>query len=343
MAENRIYSIDWLKGVMILIIVIFHSYFFPSFRGYLAVEVFFFISGYFMMLSYLRKPTTAVKYTWRRIRRMAIPFIISLLLACTFYIRSFPAVDSYDAFIEISGELFSTIPFAKEFTGFLTQIPFLLVFWFLSVLVISSFLLYGILQYDDRLATMVIFPAIILFGYNAIFTNSECLDNFTRVGYLGVPLLRGLCGMAAGALICHVYVHHKDSIEKRAGLINVFGIIAFILFIALLFTEEPLDKYIVFTIPWILQASVIDSSWLNTALRRIKGGLFARIGRFTVYVYCIHGVTQTALFWFNDHLLHHALDGTSLFIAYLMAVTVASVVLYYLSQVVTRLIKIRES
>lgn len=338
MTDNRIYSIDWLKGVMILIIVIFHSYFFPSFRGYLAVEVFFFISGYFMMSSFLRKPTTAVKYTWGRVKRMAIPFYISLVLACTLYIQSFPVIDSYDALVDICGELFSTIPFAKEFAGFATRIPFLLVFWFLSVLVISSFLLYGILQYNDRLATMVLFPAIILFGYNAIYTNTECLDSFAKVGLLGAPLLRGLCGMATGALICHLYVQHKESFERRAVLINVFGAIAFVLFLALMFTGESFDKYIIVTIPWILLAAVIEHSWLNAILRKIKGGLFARIGRYTIYVYCIHSITQTLLFWFNDHLLHHALDGASLFIAYLIAVAVASIALYYLSQFITRLI-----
>lgn len=341
MANNRIYSVDWLKGVMILIIVIYHSYFFEGFRGYLAVDVFFFISGYFLMFSFLRRPSTAVLYTWSRIKSIAAPYFISLILVCLQSNCFNSAIGVYDSFIDFTGKLISTIPFAEEFAASLTRTPFLLGCWFLSVLIIGAFLLYGILEYNQRLATMVLFPAIVLLGYNAILNNSECLNNFSRVGLLGVPLVRGICDMASGALICHVYIQYKASIEKHTGLINILGFISFFVFMALMFTEEALDKYIIVTIPWILMAAVIDHSWMNTALCKIKGGLFARLGRYTIYVYCIHGVAQTTIFWFNDKILHHALDGAPLFIAYLCSVAAASVCLYYICQFITRFINAR--
>ena len=343
MSSNRIYSIDWLKGLMILIIVVYPSYFFPSFRGYLAVEVFFFISGFFLMSSFLRHPSTAVLYTWKRIKQMAAPYFISLILVCTLSKRAFSGINSFDALIDMSGKLFSTIPFGEEFAGIATRTPFLLGCWFLSVLIIGSFILYAMLEYNERLATLVLFPAIVLFGYNAIFNHTDCLNSFERVGLLGLPLVRGLSGMAAGALICHTYFHYKAAVDKYATLINILGIVGFIIFIALMFTSEPLDKYILFTIPWFLLAGVIDRSWINAALSKIKGGLFGRLGRYTLYVYCIHGVGQMLLFWINDHLLQHALSGVTLFIAFLVAVAIATVVLYYLCLFVTRFINSRDN
>lgn len=343
MNNQRIHSIDWLKGLMILIIVVYHSYFFPGFRGHLAVDVFFFISGYFLMSGFLRHPSTAVHYTWSRIKQMAAPYYISLIPACILGIRRISKINSLDALIDLCGKLFSTIPFGEEFAGIITRTQFLLIFWFLSVLVITSFILYSMLEYNERLATLILFPAIVLFGYNAIFDHTDCLNNFERIGMLGLPLVRGLSGMAAGALICHVHVRHKASIDRYSTLINVLGIIGFILFIALMFSGESLDKYILFTIPWILLASVIDRSWSNKILSRINGGLLARIGRYTLYVYCIHGVGQMLLFWINDHLLNQALSGASLFITDLVAVAAATFVLYYLCQFVIRFIKNHEN
>ncbi len=323
---------------MILIIVIHHSYFFPKFRGYLAVDVFFFISGYFLMSSFLRHPSTAVLYTWNRIKQMATPFFISLILVCTLTNRGFPGIQDFDSLINLSGKLFSSISFGEEFAGIITRADFLLGCWFLSVLIISSFILYAMLQYNERLAVLLLYPAIVLFGYNAIFSHSDCPNSFEHIGLLGLPLVRGLSGMAAGALICQIYTRYKAGVDKYATFINVLGIVGFILFIALMFTTEPFDKYILFTIPWFLLAGVIDRSWMNAALSRIKGGLFGRLGRYTLYVYCIHGIGQMLVFWINDHLLHHALSDASLFLACLVAVAVASVALYYLCQLVTRFI-----
>ena len=110
-----------------------------------------------------------------------------------------------------------------------------------------------------------------------------------------------------------------------------------------MFTEQDLDKYYIITIPWFLLASVLENSWLNRLLHKIKGGLFTRLGRYTIYLYCIHGVAQTILFWFNDHILGHALDGMVLLAVYLAAVAIATVILYYLSNLAVRLVSRHEN
>lgn len=145
--------------------------------------------------------------------------------------------------------------------------------------------------------------------------------------------------MAAGAMICHVYSNYKSGIERRVTLINVLGIISLLIFSALLFTQEALDKYTIITIPWVLLASVMDHSWLNVTLNRIKFGVFSWIGRYTLYIYCIHGPIQTRVHGFNDHYLHGALNGTSLLAVDLVAIAAASFALYYLCQFITRLYK----
>ena len=342
MTNNRIYSLDWLKGWMIICIVCYHSYFFPGFRGYLAVDLFFFISGYLLMQSFLHKPKTAVQYTWKRIQQLAAPYFICLFLAICLRRSAFTDVSSFGAWTDLISKALSSASFADEFGAELTRSPFLLGGWFLSVLVIGSFLLYGALQFNERLATTVLFPLVVLFGYNALLGHAESVNNFARIGLLGAPMIRGVFEMAAGVLIGHLVVHHKAGLEKRSLLINIFGVVSFIVFMALMFTKNALDKYLIITIPWIITASVIDGSWLNTALLKLNGGVIARLGRYSLYVYCIHGIAQTIVFAINDQILHHAWGDTTVFFVYLATVAIASLAIYYLSQFITRRIKNRE-
>jgi hypothetical protein len=213
--------------------------------------------------------------------------------------------------------------------------------WFFSALIISSFILYGMLQYNERLATMVLFPLIVILGFNAMMSNANSVCNFERIGLLGAPLIRGLFEMAAGALICHLYNKHKDSFEKRSILINVLGLVSFLIFLSMMFTKQSTDQYLIVTIPWFLTASVIDKSWLNMALQRINGSIIARIGRYTIYVLCIHGLAEQIVFACNERFLHHTLAGTPLLIIYLIAATVATFVLYFLCRLTERFLIFR--
>lgn len=249
--------------------------------------------------------------------------------------------DSFDSIIDITGKAFATIPFAGEFGGEFTRAPFLLLYWYLNVLIAGSFILYAMLQYSERLSSTILFPAIILLGYNALFCDSPSLNTLNRIGLFGAPLIRGVSEMAAGAMICHVYSNYKSGIESRATLINVLGIISVLIFAALLFTQEALDKYTIITIPWILLASVMDHSWLNAVLNKIRFGVFSWIGRYTLYIYCIHGPIQTRVHGFNDHYLHGAINGASLLAVDFIAIAVASFALYYLCQFTTRFINAR--
>ena len=336
---TRNLAIDWIKGWMILCIILHHTWMIPNFRGYLAVDVFFYISGFFLMKSYLRKPTTAVKYTWKRVKQIAAPFFICIILGGGIMLaRHILTRDSFDSIVDVSGKVFATIPFAGEIGGEFTRAPFLLLYWYLSALIICSFILYAMLQYSESLSTTILFPAIILLGYNALFSDAPSLNTLNRIGLLGAPLIRGLYEMAAGAMICHVYSNYQSGIESRATLINVLGLISLVLFAALLFTQEALDKYTIITIPWFLLAAVMDHSWLNAALGKIKGGFFAWVGRYTLYVYCIHGPVQSRVHSLNDHLLHGSLQGVSLLLVDFAAIAAASVALFYLCRFVTRII-----
>ena len=327
---KRNLAIDWIKGWMILCIILTHTWDFPDIKFYLAVDVFFFISGYYLMLSFLRKPTTTVRYTWKRIKTIALPFLICLGFRFLLSPDQFIAWDGLDHFIDTFAESFFTVTFAEELGVEVSSEGLCFGSWFFSVLIISSFLIYGLLEYNQKLSTRVLFPVIALVGFNTLIVHADSFCSWTRVGALGFPLLRGFTEMIAGALICSVYQENKAAFEKHPIFLNVMGIIAFILFVLLMFARQNFDKYLVITIPWFLLAAVSDSAWLSKGLAYIRGGFMAWVGQYTLYILCVHWIVLVTVRWCNER--YWGLDpaGIWLVIISILAIVPATIALYQL-------------
>lgn len=325
--STRNLAIDWIKGWMILCVVLVHTWAFPDIKFYLAVDVFFYISGYYLMLSFLRKPTTTVQYTWKRIKAIALPFLICIGFRFLQSPDQFIAWDGLDSFIDTFAKAFFTITFSEELGIEVSSDGLLIGSWYFSVLIISSFLLYGMLEYNQKFSSRVLFPMIALVGFNALIVHSESFSSWTRVGALGFPLLRGFTEMTTGALICSVYQENKAAFEKHPIFLNVMGIFAFILFVLLIFAKQHFDKYLVITIPWFLLAAVSDNAWLSKGLEHIRGGIMAWVGQYTLYILCVHWPVIVLVLWCNEHLWGLAFSGIWLMIICVLAVFPATFVL----------------
>lgn len=331
-ANHRNLAIDWLKGWMILPVVLVHTWAFLNYQFYLAVDVFYFISGYYLMLSFLRKPTTTVQYTWKRVRTIALPLFLCLVVRNLMNADPFLEPESFDAAVENYGSFFSTATLVQRFGVDVSPEWLLGGAWFLSVLVLGSFLLYGMLEYNAKLATRILFPLIALIGFNALFQHSDGFVTWKRIFILDVFVVRGLAEMAAGALICSVYTEHKAAFEKRATFLNIMGIISSILFVLIIFAPGHHDKLTAVTIPWILLAAVIDGSWLAKGLSRIRGGIMAWVGKYTLYILCVHSISLVLAAWCNEHFFHSALEQYGLAALSVALVIPSTFVLYYVCQ-----------
>ena len=335
-STSRNLAVDCIKGWMILFVVLVHTWAFPDIHFHLAVDVFFFISGYYLMQSFLLKPTTTVRYTWKRIKIIALPFFISLAFRCLLGIGTYFSNDGLEGFIEKYAELLYTFSFAEELGVEISAGSLMMGSWYFSVLIIASFLLYGILEFDVKLCTRVLFPLIALFGFNALIVHSDSFSTWSRIATLGTPLIRGGSEMAAGALICSVYIENKTSFERHAVFINVMGLIAGLLFLLIIFSPKLFDKYLMITVPWILLSSVMEGSWLSKWLDKIHGGIMSWVGRFTLYVLCAHWPALILVHWGNEHFLGHALHGVVLAFVGVLAVIPATILLYFVCKWVKR-------
>lgn len=326
---NRNYAIDWIKGLMMVVVVLYHSGLTPLHHGYIAVDLFFPICGFFLMRSFEKRPTTAVSYTWSRIKRVYLPFLLCFLFSCLLRFKGLTHFPDFDAFLEKYAQFAYSLTLTEEIGPRVVVEHIQDGSWFISVMLIAGFLMYGMLEYSKRLSVLVLFPAIYVLGFTILFSYSPSAMSWDRLAVIGLPLLRGLAGMVSGALIYDLYANYHASVERRSTLINIAFILSFVLFLTLMIAGKALDVYLLPTIPWILLGAYIDGSWFNRALSHIKGGLMGWVGRNTLYLLFAHPPCILLVNWANEHLLDNRMGTCTHLLADLVLSAIGTVVLYY--------------
>lgn len=331
MSFSRNYAIDWIKGVMMLLVIFTHSGTISIVHhGYIAVNVFFVISGYFLMRGFMTKQTTAIQYTWSRVKQFFLPYILVFSFTCLLKIYGLTHFSGFDTFLEKYAQIAFGISLIEEVGPQIMEDHILWGSWFLSSLLIAGFLLYSMLEYNPRLARTILFPIIIIGGYTLLYSQGPGVTAWSRVGPVGLPLMRALCGMAGGAIIYDIYHTYKSAFERRSTLINIAALFSFLLFIALVFPVKTLDKYMAVAIPWIVLGAVIDRSWLNNLLKPIKGGVFSIIGRYSLYVLLVQEPSILLVHWTNTNLLGNRFGDHVLFVMDLVTTFIASAILVFI-------------
>ena len=154
---NRNSAVDAIKGLMILLIVLHHLVLIPFLHhGYLAVDMFFMIAGYYLANHFKAKGGTAFQYTAGRFKQVYLPYLLALILATILDYKRLISFQGFEGFLETYAPYVAFLTLTEEM-GFLSHWPIVLFGgWFLSVLIISGFLLFGLLEYNEK-KTMELF------------------------------------------------------------------------------------------------------------------------------------------------------------------------------------------
>ena len=143
MTPRRYYSIDAIKGLMIIFIVLHHNQCLSFLHhGYLAVDAFFWIAGGFLLLSFVKHQGTAVHYTYQRVRKLIIPYFIAFSIACILDFKHLLSFRTFDELMTILTPFSAFLSFTEELGALHHSFVVLVGGWFLSVLIISGFLLF---------------------------------------------------------------------------------------------------------------------------------------------------------------------------------------------------------
>lgn len=286
---GRNYAIDAIKGLMILLIILHHSQLLPFLHhGYLGVDVFFMIAGYYLMRHYSHTKGDAIQYSIHRVKAVCLPYLLALLLACILDYKHLTSFQGFDGFVETYAPFVAFLTLTEEM-GFIFHMPVILVGgWFLSVLIIGGFLLYGLLDYDQRLTLKVILPFSIILGFTYLFSKGASVENFSIFNALSFPLLRGFLEMGTGVLLYSSIQELTPMLQRRKVPVTLLSLMAFVFFVIMVLANMSLDGCLIIVIPLLLLGVLTPESLLQKAYGRFPTKFLAALGTFSLEAYLIH-------------------------------------------------------
>lgn len=205
---KRNHWLDFLKLTFIIIIAFWHTAWWINLRyGFLPVEFFFIVSGYFIYASSLKKKSFG-KFVTDKIKRLYPTYLIILLLNAV-YSLSFPQFysnSSYEYFgLSLAREalLLQSVGLDKLFIVFkINLMRTTPTAWYVSVYFYGAIMLYWILTHLPKKWATYIISAIVagVYGFY-IFVWDGTLEIWTYKSIFYMPLWRGLAGMSVGILL----------------------------------------------------------------------------------------------------------------------------------------------
>lgn len=257
--QRRTTSVDGLRGILALIIALFHfgqSYpIGPLFhRGYFAVEVFFMISGFLLMQGFERKKENFCPSAlfMSKLRRLYPGYLFSIVTLIMLYSVTWFHCNPIAWIASDEGHRASFIAeiLVIQVTGVADLIYINGPVWYVSALLCASAVLIFIYWITPEkffnifaiLAALVIYIA--LYVYNPAMDSAGFLDSNKL---LSIPLLRGIAGMCLGIVLYRINRYME---RHRARTTKVYSILAkaslLILIGAMIVTEPSRTNFLLF-------------------------------------------------------------------------------------------------
>lgn len=328
---------DAVKGLMILLIVLHHLLMIPCLHhGYLAVDMFFMIAGYYLAHHFQAKGGTAFQYTAGRFKQVYLPYLLALLLATILDYKRLISFQGFEGFFETYAPYVAFLTLTEEM-GFLSHWPIVLFGgWFLSVLIISGFLLYGLLEYDERKTVKVILPFTVILGFTYLFSLGSSAENFSITGAISVPLLRGFIEMGTGILLFYILTENQEGLNKNKTLITVMACLALACFLTMIFVNKTFDSFIVVLFPLILTGVLLPESPIKRLYDRCPTKILAWLGALSLEIYVIH---QPAI-----HIVHSSIKYLGLTVSPAVRIIICvvfSICAAFLLRIICRYVRIQ--
>lgn len=323
--KKRIASIEFFRFLFAACIALWHLFAIDKLKhGYLPVEFFFILSGIWLYSAYEKGKTqgqTAWEYTWRRIKRVYPAYLIAFLVVLPL---SLEKLTSPSAWFNLLPELFM-LQNVGVFRGGGLNHPL----WYLSVLLLGSYLVYAMLERWESTALKLLFPAISLGTYAYIFSLGDSIEAWHTVGPFPLPLVRAIAGLCLGVCLQRFLSFTQARTTKLYRLVvDLFSVFSVCGVAFALFHEEYLDRYCLLLFCGILAACLTEGSWLNMVLR---GSVWQRLGKYSMEMFMIHAAVVQI--WHRIPWAPFGMVQKGLYaLSYLVTVFLAAVVLHKLSE-----------
>lgn len=290
---KRSYSLDFFKLLFAYVIAFFH-FGTPIAPGpTVTVQLFFFISGYFLARKYYArsqsdsgKTYSGWNYTLDHAKGL-YPHYLFAYIAYLLYNTARAMVDllhspSFGQAREILLSFYDQIPnllFLQSAYTFHDSMNYPL--WQLSALIIGGYFIYTLLCTNERLSRTLIFPAAILM---LLSLRASGVDFDANYGPIYIPLLRAFCGLGYGVLIYHFTTTPCwVALRSRSTLFNLSVLLSVL---CIFFFADHGNIHFV-TGALLILGCLEESSWLNRLLNR---SLFRHAGKLSLSIYVNHAL-----------------------------------------------------
>lgn len=238
----RNHVLDIFKIIGIIIVCLLHTTWFPMLHhGYLPVEFFFIVSGYFIYKA-TQKSYGIRAFLNKKIERLYLPYFLALLvfIALAWYKPNlFKEFDFWSSILFCSTLL--QFPGMPDLFGAEKVIGLCGPAWYLSVLFYGGFILFVLLKYTKRTFHITILSVITICVYTHMLITGS-VEHFYNVGIINLPIFRGLASMFLGCLLAMPEFKYfiNRSISKYAvkTLLNALTILAIPAVTILMFTPN---------------------------------------------------------------------------------------------------------
>ncbi len=233
-------TISLLKFIFAFIVMMYHFRisFFPSNRhllpinlGYLAVDFFFIVSGYYFGLSAIKDWNKRsniyldnLKMLWKKIKKLLPYSIIATIITCigVYFLRNFSLSQLLPNFF---GMFFlSSFGIGNNLVGTI---------WFISSMLISMAIIYPLLR---KLKVNYIYfwaPLIIFFGFGILYRNFNNLNIYNIVlnNYIYGGLIRAFADINIGVILGYVIKNSHLTVKPVKLYIYIITFIEFLLYV----------------------------------------------------------------------------------------------------------------
>ena len=278
---NKVAVIEFYRYVFMLVLLSWHGGYCFFRHGYLVVEFFFILSGYFLMNSFLKSHKTPIQYTINRLKKTYFEYFIALCITFLYFgiIKGIiQGTLSIEIFLKFIPEALLIQNIGIFDGGFNTPM------WYFSVLIVGGGLLYCLIYIHKNLSLYFIIPILIIIFFTFLFDKQASLENFKRYGFIYAPFIRGVAEMGLGVILC-AFTKSKYNKVKNSIFLDCITVLALSLIFYILYSERTYDKYVLILFPYIIYSAISNKNFISYI---VNHRLWVKLGGCTFEMFLLH-------------------------------------------------------
>ncbi len=287
--------------------------------GYIGVEFFFILSGFFLYKSFKKNNNeTAFQYTVKRIKRLYPEYILAFILCFILQMAQSGKEKSVDCIFQGISEI-TLMQNIGIFRG-----GFNYPLWYLSVLIFAGYIVYELLKKDKETFSKIISPITIVFTFSLLNSMGKGLENWDTVYGIYLPLLRGFSDICIGVLISEfVDTKYFKDIEEKKVIARIVEILTYACLLYIIIFQNKFEMYSILLIPIVILAANNKNS---LSYKFLNWKIFGNIGKLTYTMYLNHASFIILTSFLYNKILHKNISTILIISIYIGALILYSII-----------------